>query len=79
MEELFNREGAKMNLSGKDELKPCPFCGGNGKIGEVDDSNEIIGYFIECSICGIQQMRFKKDLILSIEAWNTRANGKKEG
>lgn len=54
-----------------DELKPCPFCGG-----EADLFNGIDGawstWIIECD-CGIEMRFLSKEE--AIEAWNTRAEG----
>ena len=56
------------------ELKPCPFCGGEGK-GVYDDN----GYMVECDKCHADgpfaSDRYYKDDFKrrAIEAWNARA------
>ena len=49
-----------------EQLKRCPFCGGNAEVKDVDD-----GWNVECCLCGATSKTFvthKK----TIEAWNRR-------
>lgn len=54
----------------KEEIKPCPFCGGEAKF----QSGVIC-----CSECGVK-MRYIQSRELAINAWNRRVdNGKVDG
>ena len=55
------------------ELKPCPFCGGEAEIIEVKDNPpETIA--IQCkSGCGVSARHKWMEENVLIEAWNTRA------
>lgn len=60
-----------------DELKPCPFCGGDAKIkcGEiVNRYNTAVyrHYHVECMSCGVDTRYFDTEAD-AIEAWNLRA------
>ena len=54
------------------ELKPCPFCGGEGFVND-DPTGEGIGVLsVECHGCGADSGYWlRKDL--AIRSWNTRA------
>lgn len=68
-----------------DELKPCPFCGGEAKYWEYEDERDVFDpislgwvdtrYFIEhcvgCDSCEIVLVRSSKDE--AVAAWNDRA------
>ena len=61
-----------------DELKPCPFCGGEAKIkcGEiVNRYNTAVyrHYHVECMSCGVDTRNFDTD-DEAIEAWNRRTD-----
>lgn len=69
------------------ELKPCPFCGGEGKLRNHWESigmgANVEQFYVRCEDCGscggvIDEMFFKGDLkSMAIKAWNRRAeNGK---
>ena len=47
------------------KLKPCPFCGGEARWVNDDES------WIKCSYCGVETMYFD-DTQEAIEAWNRR-------
>lgn len=64
-----------------EELKPCPFCGGEAYIVEVKPHSHIIatfmadyegGAFVECSDCTCAIAADTK--AEAIEAWNRRVN-----
>lgn len=60
-----------------EELKPCPFCGGEAKEGPVNingtDSSDI--GWVGCQECRVfmNYMNGERGRKLAIEAWNTRA------
>ena len=56
-------------------LKPCPFCGGNGRIvygAKRKDvyGKDITGVVVYCDNCNTQM--FYRDSKMAIEAWNRR-------
>lgn len=58
----------------EDELKPCPFCGGNAKIynGEQDFliyKQKCYSVFCESCKCATQYRRTEKE---AVEDWNNR-------
>ena len=60
-----------------ENLKPCPFCGGKGKV--MNRSGMYLSSFVFCVECGSQSREFKVSTSYSsdekaIEAWNRRAN-----
>ena len=62
-----------------EELKPCPFCGGEAKCMHHAEQSRLIFstgselstcYIIECKVCLVRIQRgFKDD---ALKAWNTR-------
>ncbi|MEQ1977395.1 Lar family restriction alleviation protein [Xenorhabdus sp. SGI240] len=51
-----------------DELKPCPFCGG-----ESDVSEEFGGkYYVYCGDCSVEQTEPSETEEEAIAAWNQR-------
>lgn len=55
------------------ELKPCPFCGGEAKLlrGEIPPTRAI-AHFIKCQKCGCNLIsRYQANDVIS--EWNTRA------
>lgn len=67
------------------ELKPCPFCGGEAELFESEESDDVydpdtLGFLdtyyvtvhcVICRSCGIEGIYNSQDK--AIEAWNTRA------
>jgi len=49
-----------------EELKPCPFCGGDAEVNEIDDE-----YLSSCSECSANLGFFETEHD-AITAWNTR-------
>ena len=59
-----------------DELKICPFCGGNAKVYTYPWFREV---HISCTKCGIKTIDYKSkhtsdSIIMAIHAWNRRNN-----
>lgn len=53
-----------------ENLKPCPFCGGEAAFG----TNSVTGFeYVRCSVCKARTWSGFKTREESIEAWNTRA------
>lgn len=50
-----------------EELKPCPFCGGNGSY-----SNAGFGFIVKCRKCG-SKTSIQESGKEASEAWNTRS------
>lgn len=53
-----------------DDLKPCPFCGGEELVRKINCSHTF--YWIECDNCGCS-VDGGNSKEIAIEAWNTRA------
>lgn len=55
-----------------DELRPCPFCGGEATLSEDDG-----GYLVDCGVCGAAVGYFGRGLPdargAAVAAWNRRA------
>ena len=55
------------------ELKPCPFCGGKGRLKSYISGKwkKKAFYYAECSVCGV---RTALSYVLgeAVEAWNRR-------
>lgn len=48
-------------------MKPCPFCGGAGKIKGLNST----AIYVRCCLCGCRTGS-RRDIRKAIEAWNTR-------
>ena len=55
------------------ELKPCPFCGGNAHQ-EIFDDGFFVFIHIECVSCGAKIVRHYETGSEGATAWNRRAN-----
>ncbi len=55
-----------------EELKPCPFCGGEAELcqGYDEDGTELCS--IHCGTCGMETIRDDRKPAEAITAWNTR-------
>ena len=63
-----------------EELKPCPFCGGEAKFVESRDSVipgklEVVAWNVQCSKCGASTLpnNYYGDKKEAANRWNTRA------
>lgn len=55
-----------------EELKPCPFCGGEAKINRIVNTfYQYARYFSSCTRCSAESKMFETEQE-AIEAWNTR-------
>ena len=50
-----------------DELKPCPFCGGEAKLEETN----YLGVFVRCLKCGTKTT-YRLSSSLAVKIWNSR-------
>lgn len=55
----------------ENELKPCPFCGGEAVV-KPDYRYQTSRYICECLSCGVENARVFDSEEDSIKAWNTR-------
>lgn len=56
-----------------EQLKPCPFCGGNAKIMRAECIYFHI-YWARCTECNAEINAPETDVKQAIDAWNRRAN-----
>lgn len=49
------------------EIKPCPFCGGQG---ELQGKRT---FYVECKVCDVRTDKYARPKF-AIEAWNRRVN-----
>ena len=64
-----------------DELKPCPFCGGNAMIIANRHRHDQTTFYVKCNNinCGVIPETYEVNSInYAIEIWNGRANNGKE-
>ena len=55
-----------------EELKPCPFCGGEGYLNDITYLDEKTRYYIMCTKCKAST-GLQKSKKAAINIWNTRA------
>ena len=55
-------------------MKPCPFCGGEGRLQAVITESRINqdDYFVKCRECGASTMKYFSEQKEAIAAWNRR-------
>lgn len=58
-----------------DELKPCPFCGGEALVVEHPFEPQITTFGVECSRCGCMTQPNYIAKVGAIGAWNRRTSG----
>lgn len=68
---LFNPESPLIRADRREQLKPCPFCGGAAKT-VVDDETES-KFGVKCFNCGGGIFAEKETLQDAVDAWNRRA------
>ena len=54
-----------------DELKPCPFCGGEGRINAKHYVNGVHKWWVQCAMCSAQTAAVS-DPLFAITKWNRR-------
>ncbi len=59
----------------RDELKPCPFCGGVPMILRTNPVFEESKprFFVTCAVCGVEMPRIARTRKVAAEVWNRRA------
>lgn len=55
----------------KNELKPCPFCGGNAVMVQHCDNYGYVAYFVVCIECGNKTSLFRSTKTAE-KKWNRR-------
>lgn len=58
----------------KDNLKPCPFCGGKAECKTNYMFGRSHGHFVFCTKCSITQDRVYATKTYAIKKWNRRVN-----
>lgn len=76
LEDFFETE-IKMIAEGEkitQKIKPCPFCGGEGRLQAVITESRINqdDYFVKCRECGASTMKYFSKQKEAIAAWNRR-------
>ena len=54
-----------------EEIKPCPFCGGDGEVITDEDLSDILEFYIECKECK-SKGPYAGMPISAIILWNNR-------
>lgn len=68
---LFNPESPLIRADRREQLKPCPFCGGTAKT-VIDDETES-KFGVKCTFCGAGIFAEKETLQEAVDAWNARS------
>lgn len=63
-----------MKIKTTDNLKPCPFCGGQAAVQEMRYSMLQSENFVKCVNCGAESSRYYDDAHSAINAWNRRVD-----
>lgn len=59
----------------ENELKPCPFCGGEATIINAQQPFERRRkLFATCTVCGVEMPRIARSMKEAKEAWNRRTD-----
>lgn len=73
-------------MSEEKPLKPCPFCGGEAKVGVKTFDIFNVGAYVFCAECGSRTSVFnshtglyRESERMAVNAWNNRAVVKGEG
>ena len=70
---MIERSGGLRGGSMMTELKPCPFCGGEGVLQEHVFHGYSSTYGVVCFDCCAETKQFFTDKNVAIRAWNRRA------
>lgn len=60
----------------ENDLKPCPFCGGEAMLCSTTSYQGEISYFVKCNLISCAMFgggRFFKTFSQAVKAWNRRA------
>lgn len=68
---LYNPESPVIRADRREQLKPCPFCGGTAKT-VIDDETES-KFGVKCTFCGAGIFAEKETLQEAVDAWNARS------
>lgn len=63
-----------MKIKTTDNLKPCPFCGGQAVVQEMCYSMLQSEHFVKCVNCGAESSRYYDSTHSAIKAWNRRVD-----
>lgn len=67
-----------MTATKQTKLLPCPFCGGEAKRLELEDSENFGGSVIACTVCDACSRVYFGEKVGLVESWNTRAQSAPE-
>jgi Lar family restriction alleviation protein len=54
-----------------EELKPCPFCGGEAGVGPLHTTGGFRPFHVSCYVCGVEYQHAETEAA-AIAAWNRR-------
>lgn len=58
-----------------EELKPCPFCGGEAEVIKLENYHtQSYRYFVTCRVCGAEIPRISRSRQQAKSVWNRRAD-----
>ena len=61
-----------------EELKPCPFCGGEARIDSTPYGSKVRIYWVLCEDCGAEDGSILDSQKEAKKSWNTRADTEKD-